>query len=180
MEYKDCCLIDPPWIYKDSPRALVKQLNYNLWSNNEEETLFVLDNIKCNYLFIWVTSSMIPDVFRAIERNKEFNYKTLLVWNKKTTKGNDFYGLGHHFRQSTEFMLVLSRNKVKPIRSSMRTGFSGVVGKRTTKPRDIERKILEHFKTSCYIFSGDVKDSFNGLDCECVDIVDFSQPLDIN
>ena len=30
MEYKDCCLIDPPWIYKDSPRALVKQLNYNL------------------------------------------------------------------------------------------------------------------------------------------------------
>lgn len=165
----DYAIIDPPWRYNDMPKKLEKQLSYDLWESNDLSHIF--NGLDVNYLFIWVTNSMLLDVFRSDFGS--YNYKTIITWSKLTSKGNLFYGLGHHFRNNTEHLMLFTNKKVKPLRCSMRNFFQEPAGNRTVKPKKFEASLIGELQSKgfrgCYIFSGPC-DVFEDFDIDCVDV----------
>lgn len=166
----DYTIIDPPWKYNDIPSNLKnQQLSYELWQMNDLSHIF--EKLETDYLFIWVTNSMLIDVFRS--NFHSYKYKTMITWSKLTSKGNLFYGLGHHFRNNTEHLMYFTNKNVKPLKSSLRNFFQEPSGKRTIKPKNFEKTLIEEFqrksKKGLYIFSGPC-DVFDGYDIDCVDI----------
>ena len=56
MDERDVVLLDPPWDYYNSIERIKRnQLNYELW-NTDEGLDFVFKNLKCKYIFMWVTN----------------------------------------------------------------------------------------------------------------------------
>lgn len=168
MPHYDFAIIDPPWNYYSKPYAVMRnQLTYNLWDNKDLEYIF--NNIDCDYLFIWVTNSMIPELFEY-SKNSMFVYKTLFTWVKTTSKNNIAYGLGNTFRNCTEHIAVFQKKKSKPLNMNIRNCILAEKGKRTVKPKNIEKLIVdimhEKNKSGVYIFSGKDLDFI-----DCVDIV---------
>ncbi len=166
----DYAIVDPPWSYDDiRPKLKINQLSYNLWDNTDLNLIF--DKINAKYLFIWVTNSMIENVFNS--DFKTYKYKTLVTWSKLTTKGNLFYGLGNHFRNNTEHLMLFTNKKVKPLRSSKRNLIVEACGKRTQKPKTFESALISEFEnkgmSGLYLFSGDCI-MFNDFNIDCVDI----------
>lgn len=172
MKHKDIVFCDPPWCY-DTSKLSDTQLNYQLFSNNYEEVKFILENVKCNYLFLWTTNVMIELCFDSYKNsNTNLKYKTLITWSKNTRKGNDFYGLGHTFRNSTEHIMVFQNVNAKAFNSTMRTIIYGAVGDRTIKPKHNELNIFNVIPDGehAYIFSGPNIADFAKLKIDCVDI----------
>ena len=167
----DYVFIDPPWNYNDKSPKAVSQLSYSLWNNNTSDLLYILQNIKCDYIFLWTTNSMLQEVFLAINQQSIFVQKTMITWVKLTNRGNLFYGLGHNFRNSTEQLLVLVKKGAKPLKTNIRTHVQEEAGLRTLKPKKFEKALIDTLNTKklsgCYIFSGLNCDS---LDVDCVDI----------
>lgn len=139
MSKYDFAIIDPPWNYTSKPYAVMRnQLTYSLWDNKDLEYIF--KNIKCDYLFIWVTNSMIPELFEY-SKNSDFIYKTLFTWVKTTSKSNIAYGLGNTFRNCTEHIAVFQKKKSKPLNLNIRNCVLAEKGKRTIKPKHVEELI---------------------------------------
>ena len=168
----DYCIIDPPWDYNDkSPSVLDNQLTYELWKN--DELRFVFENLKVNYIFMWVTNSMIEEVFKYYQPS-EFVYKTLITWVKLTDNDNLFYGLGNTVRNSTEQLMIFARKDAPTLRLNDRTIILGRAGKRTAKPiqyeSELTSELTEKGLKGVYIFSGCDKKFI-----DCVDIVDLPE-----
>lgn len=174
MNHYDVVIIDPPWNFNDKHPSTKNQLSYNLWDDNIECLKFVFENIKCDYLFLWTCNSLLMDVFKS---STNFDYKTCVTWRKLTTKGNDFYGLGSTFRNSTEQLLVFQKPSTKCLKLSLRTIINEECGKRTCKPKNFEYNLFEKLigknMKICYIFSGIYLEKFKNLEIDCVDCVDF-------
>lgn len=176
MDFKDYSIIDPPWRYNDIPPCVTnKQLTYSLWNDNYENLNFIFNKIKTNYLFLWVTNSMLDIVFKSFHSQQQFIYKTCVVWNKLTSKGNLFYGLGNTFRNSTELLLVFQKEKCKPLRLNFRTSIYEESKKRTIKPKIFESQLINELNKKgfkgTYIFCGYDILKLN-LDIDCVDIIE--------
>lgn len=176
METKDYAIVDPPWLYNDISPAVKKQLSYSLWDNNIKQMSFIFENIKVNYLFLWVTNSMLEDVFSSyFNSDSNFVYKTIITWKKTTKRGETFYGLGNSFRNCTEHIMLFSIDKAKPLRLATRNLFEARSGKRTQKPKNWESDLVFLLEKSnlkgSYIFSGPSLSLFNKFDIECVDII---------
>ena len=173
MDYKDVSLIDPPWNYNDKIPKTKKQLNYNLWNDNDKELDFCFENIKASYLFMWTTNSFIENCMKA--NHHKFVYKTMATWVKKTSNGKTFWGLGSNFRNCTEQLLLFTRKKEKPVHLSMRNLIEEKAGKRTQKPKLFEVELLtklqeKNLNMFSYIFSGLETACFNKFDIDLVDI----------
>ena len=173
MEEKDVVLVDPPWNYDDKPLKVRKQLNYSLWDN---DVGFLFENVKTKYLLIWTTNSFIEKVFHDYFGSAhEFEYKTIITWVKVTKRNKIFYGLGNHFRNATEHILVFAKKKVRPIRLPIRNVFLAKTGERTIKPKKFEVSLFKEFekknyKKFAYIFCGCEVKCFQNFDIDLVDI----------
>jgi len=176
MTKKDYVIADPPWRYRDSG-YVSSQLNYSLWSDNIEECKFLFDHIETNIFLLWVTNSLIEDVFKAFFNSKsDFVYRTMATWVGMTNHHRVSFGLGNYFRGGTEHLLLFTDKKLKPIRLNISNVFLEEKDKRTRKPRLMEKKIIKTlqekgYPMGSYIFSGIDIYQFKDFDIECVDIM---------
>ena len=116
-------VIDPPWAYGENydPKGNRASCPYPSMSFEELEELQI-PSTDDSILFLWTTHRFIWDAKKLLEK-WGFNYKAILVWNKKSM------GLGVWLRMQCEFCLI------------------GIKGKPVWTLSD-ERDIIEELKTS--------------------------------
>ena len=172
-EHFDFFIIDPPWKYDDiNPRFHNHQLTYNLWENNKADLEYIMNNVNTDYIFLWVTNSMIPEIKLDYDL---FELKSIITWVKQTVKGNIVFGLGSNFRNSTEQLLLFKRKDkhIKNLHLPIRNVVMEECGKRTCKPKIFEQLLIDTLAekklTGAYLFSGNPT-LLTGI--TCVDIED--------
>lgn len=159
-------IVDPPWSYNDShrPALITNQLTYKLWNNSDLNLIF--EKLSVDYLFLWCTNGMLPEAFQA--NSCSFVYKTCLTWCKLTSKNHLAFGLGNHFRNCTEQLLLFVRKGAPTLRLSDRTIIFEPKGVRTLKPKVFERHLVEALNAKglqgVYIFSGGNLDFIDSVD----------------
>ena len=174
------CIIDPPWCYNQKNSKLqtntANATNYEYWGkNNRKEVLGILDLMppSVDALFIWTTNPMLEATMLGIHESKNFRFRSLLTWEKKTVHGKQAKVMAHYFLNCTEFLVFVIRKKPnKPInRLKMPTHFSYTKGERTTKPKELETQLINKLGDKwAYIFSGPFTDEFGGCDIDLVDV----------
>ena len=151
-------IIDPPWSYDDKSLALTNNpLTYELWDNLKLIDIF--EKINVDYIFMWVTSSMLPVLFDCHNSSvNNFEYKTIIPWVKTTSKDNICYGLGNSLRQCCEYLVLFQKPNIPVLRLADRALIVEASGERTFKPKMFEqglvKKLTEKGLTGVYIFSG--------------------------
>jgi len=96
-------------------------------------------------LFLWVTSPLLPEGFKVIER-WGFKYKTIgFTWIKTYGSGALFNGMGHYTRPSTELCLLATKGSLKRLDRSVYQVYVGLIGKHSTKPPEIRNRIVDLF-----------------------------------
>jgi len=172
----DYAIIDPPWNYNDHPPKLDGQLDYTLWGENADCLASLIERIDVKYMFLWAPSSMLDVPFQVCREQTAYIYKTLVTWVKLTKGGKLHYGLGHHFRNTSEHLVVMAQKGVKPMRSSLRNVHMGEARGRTGKPRALEISILasladKGMSRGFYLFAGATElDCFKPYDIDLVDV----------
>lgn len=95
-------------------------------------------------LFMWWVGSM-PDEAISLCRAWGFKFCTMtgFVWDKLTTNGKPFFGMGHTTRASVECCLIGYKGKLKNliIDKSVRSRISAKVGKHSEKPNEFRLAI---------------------------------------
>ena len=164
-------IIDPPWNYDDkSPSLTDNQLTYDLWDNIKLIDIF--NKLDVSYMFIWVTSSMLPVVFDCWNSSgNNYEYKTVIPWIKTTSKDNICYGLGNSFRQCCEYLVLFQKPGSDVLRLPDRALIVEETGSRTIKPKVWERQLVDKLNkkglNGVYIFSGGNLDFI-----DCVDVIE--------
>lgn len=126
---------DPPWPFRDSlpGRSRGAGKNYNLLTL-EEIQKFKLPTMKFNsWLFLWRVSSMQEEALKVV-RTWGFTPKAELVWNKLTSKGLNWFGMGHYLRASHESCIVAIRGRVVPRVRNIRSTFADTSLGHSRKP----------------------------------------------
>ena len=161
----DYAIIDPPWNYDDKPPSIENQLSYSLWDNMKLSDIF--DKLSVKYIFLWITSSMLPVMFECLN-NTKYVYKTLIPWIKTTTNDTLFYGLGNTFRNCVEYVAVLQTMDAPVLRLQQRNVIIAPTGKRTLKPKFWEESLCQTVSdkglTGVYIFSGGELEFIDSVD----------------
>jgi N6-adenosine-specific RNA methylase IME4 len=120
-------VIDPPWKYeglffgRGGP-------DYAAMSQDELLELPVADWAEDNsHLYLWTTNTFL---FRAGELLDRwgFEYANILTWTKP------HFGMGIHFRNSTEHVLFATRGRLATRRDDIGTHFEAPLGKHSEKP----------------------------------------------
>lgn len=169
----DYAIADPPWDFNDSknPAVLKHQVLYERWKNEDVDLIF--EKFDVSYIFLWVPNSLLKEVL--VRDSKEYVYKTVITWKKLTKTGKTFYGLGNHFRNSTEQLLVFVRKGAKTLRNSRRNIVEEIAGKRTIKPKIFEKELVSFLNDKgfkgYYLFSGDETDCFKEFNIDLIDII---------
>lgn len=180
----DNVIIDPPWYYNQKhPRSGRAQLKYNLWEDNIAciEKLFLACCVAgVRNILLWVTNPVISEVFEGVRlanlylvdnNMPTWLYRTMVTWEKLTTKGNLMYGTGHYFRSCTEHVLVFNLKGTQALRTNIRNLIVAENKPLTEKPHSWERQVIEKIGGKwAYLFSGPNVTPFRGLDVDCVDI----------
>ncbi len=136
---------DPPWSFDDSlpggTRGADKQYKTMSWT---EIARFPLPSLaKDCRLFLWVPSALLDEALSVMEI-WGFQFKTTMVWDKRTAKNNEpWFGMGRVVRGSHELVLVGERGKPERKSKSVRSLFQGVVGKHSEKPEEFYRLVEE-------------------------------------
>ena len=101
----DLILCDPPYFYDvEAPRKSDRISSYYHQMNTQEICELPIQNIteKKAILFLWSPSPKVQDAMEIIKAWK-FQYKTQIIWNKKSI------GLGHNVRQMHETLLIAKK-----------------------------------------------------------------------
>lgn len=162
----DYAIIDPPWNYDDKPNnVMIHQVIYNLWDNIKLRDIF--DKLDVNYIFLWITNSMLPLMFKYLE-NSKYVFKILVPWLKMTENNEVFFGPGNTFRNCVEYLAVLQKKDAKILRFQFRNVIIDKVGKRTEKPKEFEQRLCSELNSrglsGVYIFSGGELDFIDSVD----------------
>ena len=162
----DYAIIDPPWNYDDKPKSIrIHQVTYNLWDNIELKDIF--EKLDVDYIFLWITHSMLPLLFDCIKDSK-YVYKILVPWLKMTKNDEIAFGPGNTFRNCVEFLAVLQKPNAKLLKFQLRNVIIDKVGLRTQKPKEWEYKLCKKKKKrglkGVYIFSGGNLDFIDSVD----------------
>lgn len=162
----DYAIIDPPWNYDDKPPSVTThQVTYDLWDNMKLTDIF--DKLDVNYIFLWVTNSMLPLMFRCLE-NSKYVFKILVPWLKMTENSEVFFGPGNTFRNCVEYLAVIQKKDAKILRFQFRNVIIDKVGKRTEKPKEFEQRLCSELSNrgldGVYIFSGGELDFIDCVD----------------
>ena len=131
---------DPPWHYGNTSTRAAAQDHYDTLSIAQlcgEELLPDGTNLAKDvvlpkaadraHLYLWSTSSHLPDAFAVMEA-WGFEYKTYLVWVKPQM------GMGNYFRVSTELVLFGVRGGMRTQDMGLMNYFTVPRGKHSAKP----------------------------------------------
>lgn len=126
---------DPPWASGSLPMGSADR-HYPLMPTNDI-CMFELPKMHDDsYLFLWRLACMVPDAYQVIEE-WGFVAKAEIVWIKKTSKGNRWFGLGYHTRGEHEVCILATRGKPKPKVNNIRSCFEAkYTGKHSGKPEE--------------------------------------------
>lgn len=131
---------DPPWRYGNTSTRAAAQDHYDTLSIAQlcgEELLPDGTNLAKDvvhpksaeraHLYLWSTSSHLPDAFAVMEA-WGFTYKTYLVWVKPQM------GMGNYFRVSTELVLFGVKGDMRTQDMGLMNWFEARRGKHSAKP----------------------------------------------
>jgi N6-adenosine-specific RNA methylase IME4 len=131
---------DPPWRYGNTSTRAAAQDHYDTLSIAQlcgEELLPDGTNLAKDvvhpkaadqaHLYLWSTSSHLPDAFTVMEA-WGFTYKTYLVWVKRQM------GMGNYFRVSTELVLFGVKGAMRTRDMGLMNYFEAGRGKHSAKP----------------------------------------------
>lgn len=139
---------DPPWTYPKTgglknSRGMAKQF-YKTMSPEDIKRLPIANIADNNCtLFLWATYPQLKTALEVID-SWGFEYFGLAFnWIKKTTKDNDFFGMGYWTRANPEPCLLATRGKPRPISHKVRQLVYAPITSHSEKPAIIREKILE-------------------------------------
>lgn len=131
-----CIVADPPWKFGDSlpgpGRGAAK--HYDVMSTAAICTLALPPIADDAHLFLWRVASMQQDAL-DVAFHWGFTVKSELVWLKRTSKGNRWFGMGRHVRAEHETCLICTRGKGAGVLDrSIRSTFEAMAGAHSAKP----------------------------------------------
>ncbi len=114
-------VVDPPWAYRDKlgdgPRGAAS--HYSCAPVDEICAIPVGDWADTpSHLYLWTTAAFMEEAHH-LARAWDFEKRQILVWKKS------YIGLGHYFRNNTEFVLFCVRGSLPPKRRDLPTCFTG-------------------------------------------------------
>jgi len=126
---------DPPWSFGDklpgASRGAAK--NYDVMGV-DGICAFALPPLEPDaWLFMWRVSSQVEEAYRVV-RAWGFTPKTEIVWEKLTSGGKPWFGMGRYVRASHETCIVAVRGRVQPKVRNIRSRFSAQAGRHSEKP----------------------------------------------
>ena len=145
---------DPPWLFDDKlpgeTRGASKQYQC---MTTYELTKFPLPPLADDaVLFLWRVAAMQQSALDVVTA-WGFVVKTEIIWLKKTSQGNRWFGLGRTVRAEHEVCLIAARPGAKVQNHSVRStfvtdweGLSAKVGRHSQKPEefyDIVEKLYQ-------------------------------------
>lgn len=149
---------DPPWKFNDRLPGKTKgaERHYPCMSV-EDICRFPLPPLADNcVLFLWRVASM-QQAALTVAWTWGFTIKSELVWLKKTSQGNRWFGMGRTLRAEHEICLLATRGFPRVQNHSTRTsfvtdceGFSAQVGRHSEKPEEFY-KIVESLYVGPYV-----------------------------
>jgi N6-adenosine-specific RNA methylase IME4 len=126
---------DPPWSFGDklpgASRGAAK--NYEVMSIDDICRLELPPIADNAYLLMWRVSSQVEEAYRVV-RAWGFVPKSEIVWQKLTTNGLPWFGMGRHVRASHETCIVAVRGRPQRLSASVRSTFSAPAGRHSEKP----------------------------------------------
>lgn len=141
---------DPPWKFSDQLPGKTRGAGRNYKTMTVEEICrFPLPPLDASCaLFLWRVASMQQEALDVI-RMWGFKLKTEMVWLKKTSTGDRWFGMGRTVRAEHETCLIATRGRPKLLSHSVRStfttgvdGFSAQVARHSEKP-DVFYQIVE-------------------------------------
>ena len=137
-------VIDPPWDYEwlsiagRATPGYATMTHQQLLAMASAVQTWAEDNC---HLYLWTTNNFMT---RACELVAAFGFqhRTVLTWRKMTKHGKEWFGLGSHFRNSTEHVLFAERGKLRTRRDDIRSIFEGMVGEHSEKPQQFYDLVL--------------------------------------
>ena len=123
-------LADPPWKFGDNlpgdSRGAAK--NYDVLDLAAIKAFALPPLADDALLLLWRVSSMVEEAYE-VARTWGFEPKSEIVWNKKTSGGLPWFGMGHYVRASHETCIVARRGKFKVDSRSIRSTFESGASK---------------------------------------------------
>jgi N6-adenosine-specific RNA methylase IME4 len=132
--YRVLCA-DPPWLTQSLPMGSADR--HYAQMTTERICDFELPPLADDcYLFLWRVACMVPDAYR-VAKAWGFTGKAEIVWIKKTSKGNRWFGLGYHTRAEHEIAILATKGKPKPKVHNIRSCFEAQhTGRHSGKPEE--------------------------------------------
>lgn len=136
---------DPAWLMRDpctsGRRGSI--FKYQCMPLTEMMQLPVPDIAADNCLLaMWWLSSMPGEAILLAEAwGFKVKHMTGFVWHKKTTRGNDHFGMGSYTRAGAESCLFGVRGKFSRASASVRQVISAPVGRHSEKPNEARLRL---------------------------------------
>jgi N6-adenosine-specific RNA methylase IME4 len=131
----DVVVSDPPWKFGDKlPGAGRGAEKHYPCLTIEELRWFPLPPIAPDaWLFLWRVAAM-PQQALDLVHAWGFVPKSEFVWNKTTSTGKPFFGMGRYTRAAHEVCIIATRGKPHRASASVRSTFDAPVGRHSEKP----------------------------------------------
>lgn len=126
---------DPPWSFGDKlpgvSRGAAK--NYAVLGLDAIRAFPLPPLAPDAWLFLWRVSSQVEEAYSVV-RAWGFTPKTEIVWEKLTSGGKPWFGMGRYVRASHETAIVAVRGRPKPLVRNVRSRFAAPAGRHSEKP----------------------------------------------
>jgi N6-adenosine-specific RNA methylase IME4 len=126
-------LADPPWQHDDALGKRGAAANYRCMAVDEIARYRLPPLAADCLLLLWRLSSMQEEAL-FVAKAWGFKVKSEIVWDKLTSTGKPFFGLGRYVRASHETCLVATRGRVKVANRGIRSRFAEAVTEHSRKP----------------------------------------------
>ncbi len=108
---------DPPWRYNAPAYGYGADANYPTMTVDQLMNLPVgLWAAEKAHLYLWTTNTFIVEAHK-IAKAWGFEPKTLLTWIKRRPSNDQWQGMGHYFRGTTEHVVFATRENLNTLRA---------------------------------------------------------------
>ena len=125
---------DPPWHYDTPAYGYGADANYPTMRPEElmgmPVGLWASDN---SHLYLWTTNTFIVEAHQ-IAKAWGFQPKTVLTWIKRRIRDDEWLGMGHYFRGTTEHIVFAVRGALNTSHGDQPNFFYGARGAHSEKP----------------------------------------------